>query len=139
MHKERQFSCPHQLRQQKSIFGPGRYRVKDSTLNVRLRTSNSKSSGIQVANATVRLERVTLDGLKPQLLCSADQTRAISDEVELKKVVLGRRSDSPIQRSQTVCFQPGISVHKKQDRASRNPGASISGGGDSVMRLCIDD
>src|SRR2546429_2291242 len=30
MHKERQFSCLHQLRQQKSIFGPERGRIKNS-------------------------------------------------------------------------------------------------------------
>jgi len=137
-HKQGKFPGLHQIGEQKRIFSPERGWIKNASLCVYSGTANSEPSSVQVAYATIGLEHVILDGLQPQLLGSAYQPNAISNQVKLKTIMLGRAGDGRIKRGETVCLQPGVSVDKEQYRASRNLGASVSGDGNSRVRLSFD-
>jgi len=137
-HKKGKFAGLHQIGEQERIFSPKRGWIKNALLYVYSGTANSEPSSVQVAYATIGLEHVILDGLQPQLLGSAYQPNAISNQVKLKTIMLGRAGDGRIKRGETVCLQPGVSVDKEQYRASRNLGASVSGDGNSPVRLSFD-
>jgi hypothetical protein len=83
----------HKISQQKSVLGSERDWIKYARLNVHPRASNGKSGGIQVSNATVRLKHVVLEGYQAQFLSSADQVRTISNEPQLKAIMLRRVGD----------------------------------------------
>ena len=136
--KKGEFAGLHQIGEQKRIFSPERGWIKNALLYVYSGTANSESGSVQVAYATVGLEHVILDGLQPQLLGSAYQPGAISNQVKLKTIMFTRAGDGRIKRGKTVCLQPGVSVDKEQYRASRNLGASVSGDGNSRVRLSFD-
>jgi len=91
--EQRELASLHKIGQQESVLGSECGRIEYARVNVRPRASDSKSSGVQVSNATVWLKHVLLKGCQPQLLGSADQVRTISYEPQLKAIVLGRVSD----------------------------------------------
>ena len=91
--EQRELASLHKIGQQESVLGSERGRVKYARVNVRARASNGKSSGVQVSNPTVRLKHVALKAYEPQFLGSADQVRAISNESQLKAIVLRRVVD----------------------------------------------
>src|SRR5271166_4622981 len=85
-------STLYQISQQESVLSSERGRIKYASLGVDPRASNGKSSGVQVSNAAVGLKHVVLKGYEPQLFRSANQSGAISNQPELKAVMLGRPS-----------------------------------------------
>jgi hypothetical protein len=86
--KQGKFSTSHQIRQQESVLSPNRGRVEQATFNFHTLSSNRESGRVQVPNATIGLKHVVLKCVKPQFLGSADKSRAITGEVELKAMVL---------------------------------------------------
>jgi hypothetical protein len=62
-------------------------------LDVHSRASNGKTGGVQVSNTAIPLKHLVLKGYQPQFLGSADQVRAISNQPQLKAIVLGRVVD----------------------------------------------
>jgi hypothetical protein len=63
--KQRKLATLHEICQQQGVFGPECGRVKQTVLNIHAASSNGKSRSVQVSNAPVRLEHVTLKSSKP--------------------------------------------------------------------------
>jgi len=112
--KQRQVAAPHHIGQKKSVFTSERDRIKNSSLNIHSRSSNCKAGGVQVSNATVRLEKVSLKRSKPQFFGPTNCPRAVSNNVELKTTVLWGIGNNRSKGSQTVCLQSAVSVYKYQ-------------------------
>ena len=91
--EQRELASLHKSSQQKSVLSSERGWIKYAHLDIRPRASNGKSGGVQVSNTAVWLKHVALEGYQPQFLGSADQVRAISNEPQLKAIVLWRIAD----------------------------------------------
>jgi hypothetical protein len=125
----------HEIDQQKSIFSPECDRIEQSRINVHAGSSNGESGRVQVSDATVRLEHVLLKISEPEFFGSANQVRAIPNQVELKTVVLRRVGDRGTKGGKAVRLEPAIAVDEKQHRAFRNLNSVIPGGGNARVRL----
>jgi hypothetical protein len=133
--KQGELASLHKIGQQKSVFSSERERIKRASLDVHPRASNGETSGVQVSDTTVWLKHVVLKGYQPQSLRPADQVRAVSNEPQLKAIVLGRVVDGRSESSQTVCLESGISVHEEQHCALGIPNPSISSGRNPRVNL----
>jgi hypothetical protein len=91
--EQRELASLHKVSQQKSVLSSERDWIKCARLDVDPRASNGKTSGVQVSNSTVRLKHVVLKGYEPQFLGFAYQVGAISNEPQLKAIVLRRVVD----------------------------------------------
>jgi hypothetical protein len=91
--EQRELASLHKIGQQEGVLSSERDRIEYARLDVYALASNGKSSGVQVSNAAVWLERVVLKGCQPQLLSPADQVRTIPHESQLKAIVLRRAGD----------------------------------------------
>jgi hypothetical protein len=91
--EQRELASLHKISEQESVLRSERGWIKYACLNVHSRASYGETSGVQVSNTTVRLKHVVLKVYEPQFLGSADQVRAISNEPQLKAIVLGRVVD----------------------------------------------
>lgn len=88
-----------------------------------------------MSSALSGLQRVTLNANEPQFLGSADQARAISNQAELKAILLRETRDGCAQRREAARLELAVRVHKQQDRTLRNSNSQVSVGRDSGVRL----
>ena len=65
--------------------------MKKISIGIHFRAPDSKSSSVQISNATVGLKHLILQRNKAKFFRSAYKTGAIPDQVQLKSVVLRRR------------------------------------------------
>ena len=72
--QKRKLSTLQQVRQQESVFSPQRVWIEQTSINVSLFSSNSKSGCVQVSNATIGLKHMSLQSHKTQFFCSTDRS-----------------------------------------------------------------
>jgi hypothetical protein len=133
--KERKLTPFHQSCQEQCVFRSAGCGIKYAFINIYRRPPHRETRRIQVTNSAVRLEQVILKRRKSQFFCSTDQPGTISNQMQLKTIVLWKLIDPRIQCRNTICLKDAISVHEKQDRASGHLDPSVSRRRNSGMRL----
>jgi len=103
------------MRQKQSVFGPGGGRIKKSVRGVHSVPAQCESSGVEISNAAVGLEKVVLNRIEPQFFTPADETGTVSDQVELEIVILLCERDSLAELRETVWSQFAIRVRKQNN------------------------
>ena len=68
--EQRKLAVLNQLRQQESVLSPDRAGVEHSRVNIHLSPSYRESSGVQIAEATIRLQQMVLKSYESQCLYS---------------------------------------------------------------------
>jgi hypothetical protein len=127
-----------QIRQQESVFGPQCMRLKQPTLDRHAGTPDGETGRIQVSDAAVCLQQLILESCEAQVFGFANQRRAVSDQTELKAIMLRRGSGLRCQGRETVWLQPAVRVHKQQSRPFGKLNAVISGSRNSGVSLSND-
>src|SRR5208337_608467 len=108
--KKWKFSALHQIRQQQSVFRSEGVGIKQVRLGARPHSSNGKPAGVQISNATIWLQHLILKRYQPQFLCSANQVRTISSQVQLKTIVLRKIVKRGGESRETVRLESAVRV-----------------------------
>ncbi|MGA8029904.1 MAG: hypothetical protein WB992_22395 [Bryobacteraceae bacterium] len=86
----------------------------------------------------VRFQHLILNRDQPQFFGPARQTRAITDQVQLKAVVLWELSNSLGECREAIRLKSTVGIGEEQDRAIGILNATILGCSDSSMSLSYD-
>ena len=127
--EQRKLSALDQTGQEQRVFATDRAGIEDPRLDIDLRSANRESGGVQISQATIRLQQVILERYEAQFFHAADQRSAIAREPELKATVLRGIGDRRGQSCQTIHIESGIGVCEHQDWAFGNLRTAIPGGG----------
>jgi hypothetical protein len=128
----------YESRHQKSVFRSEGHGIKDASCYIDSRPPNRESCRIQVSNAAIGLKQVGLQHSQPQLFRPANHANAVTLEMKLKIVMLGKFRCGFRQSNQAVGLKSAISVREEQNRAFRSLDASISCHRNSGMILPQD-
>ncbi len=91
--QEWKLSALDQAGQQQRIFAADCAGIEHTRLDIELRSANREASGVQISQATVRLQQVILERNKTKFFDPANQRCAVTREAELKATVLRGAGD----------------------------------------------
>jgi hypothetical protein len=137
-HEDRQFSTLDQISQKKSVFPSSRQRVEQISVCRDLGSPNGKTRGVQVSNATVRLEQMILKCNQTQLLGSADLIRTVANQMKLKRTLKRHSHSFRIESRETIGLDSTVSVNENQHGPLRFLNSSIPRGRNSCVTLTND-
>ncbi len=131
-------SALDQAGQQQRIFASDCAGVEHTRFDIYLRSPNREAGGVQISEATIRLQQVILECDETKFFHSANQRCAIAGEAELKAIVLRAVGDARGQCLQAIHIESGIGVREHQDWAFGNLRTAISGCGYAGVQLPDD-